>query len=400
MANRWSRGSLGRFLAAAYAYAFLFDFILAYAIYTALMQVEGLGAVQIGGLLAFWSLCAIVFEMPSGALADRFDRRWLLVAAPLVKALTFICMLVADGSVLVYGLAFLFWSAGQSLYSGTIEALLYERLERDQLEDEYDRIYGRLSAAESLGIGTGTLLGGFVAAVSLDLTLWLALPPLLLCALSALALVDSRRAGNAGEAEDEPSYWQNFRNAFGEFRTEPQLRVVTLYIAVGLILFEILEEFDQLYYLAVSLPLWLFGVAGAAGMALHAFASIIAHRLAGHRAIAWALPLLGGLLLIIAAFGQDAWFVLVLELGYLAIAPAAVLAHARFQQLMEGRSRATTTSALEVAQNLTGVVVTFGFGVVAEATGILPAYGWAGVAMLVIAAWVFVTQRRHGMRLT
>ena len=82
--------SFGAFMWAYLGYVFLFDFMLAYAIYTALFQLEGLSVVEIGALLAFWSASAIVLELPSGALSDRFDRRALLVAAPLLKALTFI----------------------------------------------------------------------------------------------------------------------------------------------------------------------------------------------------------------------------------------------------------------------------------------------------------------------
>ena len=88
---------------------------------------------------------------------------------------------------------------------------------------------------------------------------------------------------------------------------------------------------------------------------------------------------------------------IVLELAYLLVVPAMVLSEARFQRLMEGRSRATTTSALSVAQNVTGILVTFGFGLLAEWVGILPAYGWAGLVMLPVAFWVWLAQRR-GMR--
>ena len=385
--------NLRRFLGLYYAYLFLFDFILCYAIYTALFELRGLSFTQIGALLAFWSLSAIVLELPSGALSDRFDRRWLLVAAPLAKVLTFVCWAMADGNVWLYGLGFLCWSLGQALMSGTGEALVYERLEADGRTADYDKVNGRAAAAESLGIGAGTLLGGFVAAAGgMELTVWLSIPPLLLCALLALWLRDSRREADADEGE--PSYVQNFRNAVAEFRTLPELRFVTLYIALGLILFEILEEFDQLYYLAVGLPIWLFGVVGAAVLGAFALASTLAHRLARHPALAWALPLLAGLLLLAASFGSHPAYVLVLELAYLVVVPATVLSEARFQRLMEGRSRATTTSALVVAQNVTGIVITFGFGVLAQYVGILPAYGWAGLAMLPVALWVWHAQRR------
>jgi len=387
--------SLRRFLAAYYGYVFLFDFILSYAIYTALFQLEGLNLAEIGILIGFWSASAVVLELPTGALADRLDRRWLLVVAPLVKALCFVCWALAAGNFWLYGLGFLFWSMGQALQSGTSEATLYERLRVDGFAETFDKVLGRAWAAESLGVAGGLLFGGFVASLSMELAVWLSIPPLGLAALLALALRDTRRTHSTERSPDEPGYFDNFRIALREFRNVPELRFVTMYVAVGLIVFEMLEEFDQIYYLAVALPVWLFGIVGAVGLAADALGSIYAHRLAHIRALAWILPLTGGLLLIASSFANAPAFVIVLELAYIVVVPAAVLSEARFQQLMEGRSRATTTSALVVVQNISGVFVTLVFGALAELVGILPAYGWAGVAMLPVAAWMYRRQR-HG----
>lgn len=383
---------LSRFLGAGYAYAFLFDFCFAYAIYTALFSLKGLTVTEIGILIAFWSASAIVLELPSGALSDWFDRRVLLALAPLVKALTFVVWAMADGNFWLYGLGFLFWSIGQALYSGTIEAVFYERLDHEGRAADYAAVYGRISAAESLGIGSGLLIGGFIAAQGMELSIWLSIPPMLLCAISAVWLIDIRRNGDE-EDGDEPGYLENFAIAWGEIKRAPDLRRLALYITFGLILFEVLEEFDQLYYLAVSLPIWLYGVAGAAGLAMTALGSVVAHRLEHIGALPWLLPALGGVLLFVASFGNNALYVVVLEAAYIVVVPATVLAHARFQHILEGRSRATATSALEVAQNVTGIVVTLGFGVLAEIIGVLPAYGWAGMLMLPVAIWAWVLQR-------
>lgn len=383
---------LSRFLGASCAYAFLFDFCFAYAIYTALFSLRGLSVTEIGILLAFWSASAIVLELPTGALSDWFDRRVLLGAAPLVKALTFAVWAIADGNFWLYGLGFLFWSIGQALYSGTIEAVLYERLEHEDRAGDYSAVYGRISAAESLGIAAGLLFGGLLATQSLELAVWLSIPPLFLCALSATWLIDIRRNGE--DREDEPGYLENFAIAWREIKRGPDLRRVAIYITFGLILFEVLEEFDQLYYLAVDLPLWLFGVAGAVGLGLTALGSVLAYRLAHIRALPWLLPALGGVLLVLASLGDNPLYVVVLEAAYIIVVPAAVLAHARFQHILEGRSRATATSALEVAQNISGIAVTLGFGLLAQAIGVLPAYGWAGVFMLPVAIWAWLGQRR------
>jgi hypothetical protein len=144
-------------------------------------------------------------------------------------------------------------------------------------------------------------------------------------------------------------------------------------------------------------PIWLWGVLAAVVELVYAGASILAHRLAGRRWLAWALPLAGGALLVVAAVGDNPWYVLALELAYVAVAPVAVLAEARFHRVMDGRSRATTTSALVMAENIVGIGATLAFGFLADRLGILPAYGWAGLMMVPVALWVVAGQRR-GMR--
>ncbi|MBJ3784270.1 MFS transporter [Devosia sediminis] len=390
--------SLRRFLGLYYAYVFLFDFILAYAFYTALFELQGLSITEIGLLFALWSAAAIVLEMPSGALSDHFDRRWLLVAAPLFKCLTFLFWTVAAGNFWLYAAGFLFWSLAQALQSGSRESLLYERMAHEGRSEDFDKVLGRDNAAEELGIGCGTLLGGFVAWFSFDWGLWLSIPPLVLAALLALGLRDVRRIKAAEEPEETPSgYLSHFVDAANEFCHHADLRFVTTYIAVGLVVFELIEEFDQLYYLAVSLPVWAWGLTGAGVEFVFAVSSIFAHRLAGRPWLAWLLPLLGGALLVASSLGTTPWFVLLLCAAYVVMAPVSVLAEARFHRVMEGRSRATTTSALVMAENVSGILGTLAFGLLADRIGILPAYGWAGLVMLPMAIWVYRGQRR-GLR--
>lgn len=389
-----------RFLRIYYAYAFLFDFMFAYAVYAALFSLEGLSIGQIGLLLAFWSASAIVLEMPSGALSDHFDRRVLLIIAPLAKAGTFVLWGVAGGNFWIYGAGFLCWSLGQALQSGSREALLYERMKADGRSGEFDKVLGRDNAAEGLGIGLGTLFGGFIAYFNFEWAIWLSIPPLLVASLLAFWLRDSRRdTASEVEGENQGNYIDHFADAWREFRDHAELRFITTYMAAGLIVFEVLEEFDELYFLAVTLPVWVWGVVAAGIEAVYALSSIHAHRLAGRAWLAWSLPLMGGVLLIFSSIGESAWFVLPLAAAYVVVAPVTVLAEARFQRVMEGKSRATTTSALVMAENVVGIGATLAFGFLAEWIGILPAYGWAGLVMVPLALWVILRQRT-GVRAT
>jgi MFS family permease len=394
-----SPDALRRFLRFYLAYVFLFDFMLAYAVYTALFQLEGLSVTEIGILLAFWSASAIVLELPSGALSDHLDRRWLLVAAPLIKVLTFVVWGLADGNFWLYGLGFLVWSVSQALVSGTKEALLYEKLESEGRAGDYDRILGRDFAATEFGVGAGALLGGIVGYFSMQGSIWLSIAPLIVAAVAALRLHDVRRVKDRDRDSEPPRYLDHFRNAAEEFLRERAIRFLTLYIACGLIIVEILEEFDQLYYLAVSVPIWAWGMVDIIVVGFSAAASLHAHRFARNAVLSWLLPLVSGALMLLAAQSAGLWVLLPFVLGYLALTPAQVLAEAKYQRVMEGRSRATTTSVLVVAQNIVGIVLTLGFGVLADTIGILPSYGWAGVGLMLFGLWA-LWQKRRGLAAT
>ena len=97
------------------AYIFLGELTFAYAIYTAYFSLQGLSAATIGILLAVWSASTVVFELPSGALSDRFNRRTLLILSPLFKGACFIAWVLADGTVWLYGLGFMFWALSYAL---------------------------------------------------------------------------------------------------------------------------------------------------------------------------------------------------------------------------------------------------------------------------------------------
>ena len=65
------------------------DFVPLYAVYPLLFSDRGVGPGQISVLFIIWSVTGFVCEVPSGAWADSFDRRRLLVVSAGIYALGF-----------------------------------------------------------------------------------------------------------------------------------------------------------------------------------------------------------------------------------------------------------------------------------------------------------------------
>ena len=383
---------LPRFLRAYYVYVFLIDFILGYAIYTAYFSLSGLGVWDIALLFIFWSIVAAIFEIPSGALSDHLDRRWLLIAAPLIKAAAFAFWAIANGSFAIFALGFLVWSFASSLISGSKEALLYEHMDAAGEADDYDRVLGRDRALQEISAGIAMVLGGLVGHVSMEAALWLALPPLFLAALIAIWLPDVRAPPDL--PTDRPNSLAPFVEAAHEFKAEPVLRFVNGYLVLGVMLFYVLEEFDTLYYIAVGVPIWSFGLVGVLAIAAYAYASVMAHKLSNFRAGGWLLPLASGVCLLIAGLDDSIWLLIPLMMAYICIAPPLILAEAKFQQVMGGSSRATTTSAMVFFHCIASIFMCLAIGLVADRFGVLTAYGWCGVYLIVFSGWAWWRDRK------
>ena len=108
-----------RFLRRIYVSCFLREFIFAYAIYTILFSLRGLDTLEIAALFAVWCLAAAFLEVPTGALADYWGRKTVVMIAPLVNALCFVTWFFAQGNAVLYGLGFVIWGLGGALHSGS-----------------------------------------------------------------------------------------------------------------------------------------------------------------------------------------------------------------------------------------------------------------------------------------
>lgn len=150
------------------AFRFLSDFIVVMPAIVPVYRAAGLSATEIMGVQAVFSAAALVFEVPSGYVADVAGRRRALLGAMAAQAVAFSA----------YGLARSFWTFaaaeivlafGYALISGTASALLFDSLRAAGDEARYHRMESRAEALTRLGTAAAAILGGFLAAASLRL---------------------------------------------------------------------------------------------------------------------------------------------------------------------------------------------------------------------------------------
>ncbi|NEB05904.1 MFS transporter [Streptomyces sp. SID13726] len=337
-----------------YGYAFLDDLVLLYPVYALLFADTGLPLWQISSLFALWSLTAVVLEVPSGAWADTVSRRRLLWIGPLLTATGF-TLWVTVPSYGAFALGFVLWGAGGALGSGSLEALVYDEMERLGATDRYARVMGRTRAARLLATvaamglaGPVLALGGYPAVGAASVL------ACLLAAVTATRLPEHRVPAEKGNTR-----WSaTLRAGVAEARADRSVRGALLLIPAVAAVWGALDEYVSLLIrdLGVAeetvpylvLLVWAIVTVGSL------FAGP-AERL-GTRGLA-ALIAGAALALAVGAGMRTPAGIALVGLAFAGFQLAEVLADVRLQHRIDDARRATLTSVASLGTELVTVAV-------------------------------------------
>jgi MFS family permease len=324
-----------------------------YPFYALLFADTGLDDGSISVLLALWSATAVLAEVPSGALADRWSRRGALVLAGVLQAAGYLLWL-AFPSFPGFAAGLVVWGLGGALVSGAFEALLHEGLTAAGAGGQFGRVYGWVNAVDLLvQVPTALVATVLFASGGFPLVGWVSIGTCLGAAVLAARLPEAPR-----EAEDDgPGWWGTLRAGVAEAaRRSPVRTAVLAVVLLGGI--DAVEEYFPLLARDWGVPQALNPAAvlgiplvGAAGAAL------------GGRATAWPrtavaviLAAAGAAFLVAATLAVPAGLAVV-AVGYALYRLVLVVAETRLQESITGPARATVTSVAGVGLELSALAV-------------------------------------------
>jgi MFS family permease len=366
----------------------LYDFVFAYAIYNLFFSVRGLSVFQISMILSWWALTAMLFEVPSGALADYWSRKKMLVIAPLVKSFCFVVWFLADGNFYLYALGFLFWSIGSSLVSGTTESLLYDELIVFKKENEYEKVLGKKKTFFHIALAVSTILGGFIAYYNLDWAIIFSVIPLLVSAVFASFIKETPKI----KSTEEIHYFEYIKIAYREVKRNKILLFFLAY-SFGLSIFGNLEEFDQLYYQIAGLPIFAFGLVGFLWSALNSVGSYNAHKFKNASWVFYVFPFIAVVFLFFVGYKPGILMIGVLLLSYFVTSPLRVLIDSKIQHNISSIGRATVTSISKLFICFFGVILMPFFGIISKVWNLQAVYIFTSIFLLVFVFWAFFNRK-------
>lgn len=237
-------------------------------------QAHGLSMKQVMIIQAVFSISLVLIEIPSGYFADRFGRKASIVIGAIGGAIGMAFYVMANG---FWGFltAEIILSISAGFYSGADSALIYDSLLEMRREGDYKKIQGRVRATGNFAEGFASIIGGFLALVSLKTPFYAEF----FVVLFAIPLAISLREPKPHETKITEDKKGMFGIAKYALHSHKEIKWLILYSAViGAATLNI-TWFTQPYWKNAGVPLALFGIlwallqftVGISSMAAHYF---------------------------------------------------------------------------------------------------------------------------------
>lgn len=134
---------------------------LPHSILTVILLAKGLSLSQILIIQSAYSIAIVLFEFPSGLLADNYSRKNLYSLSKLFLIIMFLIVLFSNQFYLIFA-AWFCYGISAALDSGTLDAYIINQLKLAHREAELRKFLALSNRLEIVGLLLGSSLGGIL----------------------------------------------------------------------------------------------------------------------------------------------------------------------------------------------------------------------------------------------
>lgn len=337
-----------------YIYKFIGQCLPIYAFYTILFVERGISVTHVAILIALWSAFTIVFEIPAGILADRWNRRNMLAIAALLQGLCFIIWFFSH-TFFMFALGFIVWAVSGAFTSGTEESLIYDNLKSDGQEEDFTKIYGKAQFYANVGTIAAVVSAGFIA-VFINIEV-IALISAAICFVNIVFAFQLREKNYYSEQQNQETtgFFETFKNAGAFIKGSGVALSALLFLVLFVSLANYLDEFDALIINDFGLSHIWISVIFVVRFAFIALGDILAPIVQKKVTAIKQVFILNGLacvMLITFAVIWNQFAILIFGLACMVMAIAEILLVNALQNEIKEEGRATVMSFYSVGQNI------------------------------------------------
>jgi len=356
-------------------YRFFINMLIIGPILVPFMLFKGLSYSQIMLLQSIAAISVFLFEVPTGAIADKFSRKFSLFLSGIFTAIATL-LYIFFRNFYVFALAEILFGLGLTLASGADSALLFESLKKIGKKEEYQRREGSAASYIFIGQAAGSILSGFLYKYNHFLPFWISFVNLLIASLIALAFVEVERE------KSEHKYTAHILKSFGiAFKTPRILWAVCFAALMGFIV-RVGYWMYQPYFAQVDLDIAWYGIVFFFFNMVAAFSShFLVKRYSDERPrrVLLGLSTLMALSFILPIIFVAKWAIALLALQQIVRGLYRPTMNFYINHQIQDKYRATVISTVSLVSNLSFAILSPVVGIMLDKEGTIPSYLFVGI---------------------
>lgn len=370
--------------------------IPAYVIERLFWQQRGMNVQMVVYCEIIYAVTIVLFEIPSGILADKFGRKRLLVINSALAAVEFIILLFAN-SFRIFGIAVSLSGIGKAFSSGSQNALLYDSLLVEKKENSFEKFLGRLYAVDFTGSMIAALSGSILANMfGFEFNYIVSFFSMFFAFIITLSL---REPPIITKQERELTEIKQYaKQALLIFKKKPLVFIYGLTGAVLGACLIYLDEFWQLIIDNVGISVAFFGIIGAVEMSFKIPGNLLAYRL--KEKLSYKIILIGILIFnvtgYIAIYYTRNVFCLIPMIAISLVAGIVEpLITGYLHHNTESYIRATVESFSSLGLRLISILIGLIFGYISTSFSLFAAFAYLGVICLLYLLFFLLAEKRQ-----
>ncbi|MFC6386234.1 MFS transporter [Sporolactobacillus kofuensis] len=348
---------------------------------------RGMSLVEVGLLESIFHVSSFLFEVPSGALADRLNYRAVLILGRVCAIISSI-ILIFSHDFLWFAVGFIISAWSYNLNSGTIDALVYESLRNLNAKDKYIKVSANTNAIYEFADTLGIFVAGWFVNSYFEGVYWIQIVISLFAIVSVFMMVEPEKKEK--KTEKVTGYFTILKNAARFLKENSRLRFLMIFFA----LFQGVAATYYFYFQSLIDKNGFKGVQISLLMIVSAVFQIIGAKIspqiekrAGQMMLIHTFSLLLCIFLLVSFTNQLAVLIICFICMNVLIAISQPIFSNYFNQLIPSSSRATLLSVSSMLFSVTMIVLFPFTGWLIERVNFSISFGVMGgvLALLVLA---------------
>ena len=212
----------------------------------------------------------VIFQYPTGAIADIIGRRRAMIAGNMTYILAII-FLAFGHNIIMLSIYALVASLGNSFFTGADSALIWDTLKQERKEEYYKKIIGTKYALWPVGATIGSILGSYLASYSFSYAIFASFFPLTIALFAVIFMKEPKyKKPNQNIAKH---MWDCSKSIIKNWQLIIILLSALIFVGAG----DAIHSFKSIFYQFLNIPILYFGYIFGASYALSSLGHYMSH---------------------------------------------------------------------------------------------------------------------------